>query len=77
MFQMMEKSKHEKFRQLAEKRVTNALKALQLVGNLSNRNNYSYEPEEVSKIIAALEAELKAVKSKFQNSKTQKQNFKL
>jgi len=74
---MVENGKHAKFRQLAEKRVTNALKALQLVGNLSNRNNYSYEPEEVSKIISALESELKAVKSKFQNSKFQKRNFKL
>jgi len=74
---MTENSKHIKFRQLAEKRVTNALKALQLVGNLSSRNNYSYEPEEVSKIIAALETELKAVKSKFQNAKISKRNFKL
>ena len=74
---MMKNSKHIKFRELAEKRVTNALKALQLVGNLSNRNNYFYEPEEASKIIAALESELKAVKSKFNNSKIQKRNFKL
>ena len=32
--------KREKFKKFAEKRVTNALKAISLIGNLANKNNY-------------------------------------
>ena len=55
----------EKFVQLAEKRVVRAIKDLRLIGNLSNRNNYDFEPADADKIVAALEREIKALKGKF------------
>ena len=35
--------KRAKFRELAEKRVSNALKQIQLIGNLSNTRVYEYD----------------------------------
>ena len=57
--------KREKFVELAEKRVMRAIKDLRLIGNLSNKNNYSYNDADVLKIISALDLEVKALKSKF------------
>lgn len=58
-------NKVEKFVELAEKRVNRAIKDLRLVGNLSNRNNYSYTDVQATKMLGALEQELKALKAKF------------
>ena len=57
--------KRQKFVELAEKRVTRAIKDIRLVCNLSNRNNYSYNQDDVKKIVNALEDEIKSLKSKF------------
>jgi len=62
----MEESKNrEKFITLAEKRVTKAIKDLRLIGNLSNKSNYSYDEKDVKKIIGALDSEIKKIKQKF------------
>ena len=58
-------SKLERFERLAEKRVTEALHRLRLVGNLSNRANYAYEDEHVKQIVDVLENELKQLKTRF------------
>lgn len=55
----------EKFVELAEKRVSRVIKDLRLVGNLSNRSNYSYTHQDVRKIIATLKSELDALKARF------------
>jgi hypothetical protein len=55
-----------KFVQLAEKRVSRAIKDLRLIGNLSNRSNYSYTDEDAKKILTALEHELKALRKRFE-----------
>jgi len=55
-----------KFVRLATKRVTNALKSIQLVGNLSNRSNYDYTEEDVQKIFRALQEELNSCRRKFE-----------
>lgn len=75
----MEQSKsREKFVALAEKRVTKAIKNLRLIGNLSNKSNYSYNEKDVKKIIGALENEIKNVKQKFTtDSDSQEIVFKL
>lgn len=57
----------EKFKGLAEKRVIRAVKDLRLIGNLANRNNYVFEQADADKIIAALETELREVKSRFRD----------
>jgi hypothetical protein len=50
---------------LANKRVNAALKALQLVGNLGNRNNYQYDERQAAKTIKALQTELDHTNGKF------------
>lgn len=55
----------EKFITLAEKRVTKTIKDLRLIGNLSNKSNYSYDDNDVKKIISVLETEVKNLKQKF------------
>ncbi|EOP74187.1 hypothetical protein [Bacillus cereus] len=62
---MGENEKLNKFEQLAEKRVSEVLKKMQLIGNLANRNNYDYTDKHVKQIIETLENELKMLKSKF------------
>ena len=57
--------KQERFERLAERRVTEALRALRLVGNLANRRNYTYTGEHAKQIQDALEGGLREVKAKF------------
>ena len=66
----MEQSRNrEKFVALAEKRVTKAIRDLRLVGNLSNKSNYSYTEQDVRKIIVALEQEIKKLRRRFESEK--------
>lgn len=69
-------SKRDKFKELAEKRVNNALKNIQLIGNLSNTNNYDYNEEDVSKIFRTLKEELQTAEARFKIS-NKKSKFKL
>jgi hypothetical protein len=63
----MEREKdRKKFVELAEKRVTRVLKDIRLIGNLSNKSNYSYSDEDVRKIIKALEKEIRKLKLRFE-----------
>ena len=55
-----------KFVELASKRVSKALKDIQLIGNLSNRSNYDYTEADVAKIFRALQDELATCKKKFE-----------
>lgn len=70
----MSATDREKFVRLATKRVSNALKSMQLIGNLSNRSNYDYTETDVQKIFKALQDELSASKKKFEMA--QKRNGK-
>lgn len=68
--------KRDKFKELAEKRVNNALKNIQLIGNLSNTNNYDYNEEDVTKIFKTLKEELQTAEARFKIS-NKKSKFKL
>ena len=68
--------KKGRFIRIAERRTNNILEQLRLLGNCSNKNNYSYTEEDVKKIFNVIETELKEVKMKF-NSKANKEKFKL
>ncbi|CAM5501519.1 hypothetical protein MAUB1S_08381 [Mycolicibacterium aubagnense] len=57
-----------KFVKLASARVTKALKDIQLIGNLANRSNYDYTPDDVTKIFKALNEEIAACKKRFEPS---------
>jgi hypothetical protein len=57
--------KKERFVAIAEKRVNNAIRAINSIGNLSNKRNYSYDEKQVKKIISALRSTVKEVENTF------------
>jgi len=57
----------ETFVRLAEARTKRILKSVRLLGNLSNRSNYSYSQSDVRQIFGAIEAELKSSKNRFKD----------
>jgi len=63
--QRVRQTDREKFVELARKRVSKAMKDIQLIGNLSNRSNYDYTEEDVAKIMKALSDEVSACRKKF------------
>ena len=68
--------KSDRFERLAERRVTEALHKMRLIGNLANRHNYSYSDEQVKQVIEALESEFRQVKARFrQETAVQSQGF--
>jgi len=76
--EMEQSKKREKFVSLAEKRVTKTIKDLRLIGNLSNKTNYSYDEQDVKKIVGALENEVRNIKKQFESDKeSQEVVFKL
>ena len=58
-------TRRDRFVRLANKRVNAAIKAIRLVGNLSNRGNYEYTNEDAAAIARALEKELKQLRHRF------------
>lgn len=60
--------KQAKFRQLANKRVTTALKRIEMVGNLGNRNAYAYTEDEANKVIGALKQAVAEAEARFRPS---------
>lgn len=60
------RSNRDRFVRLAEKRVNRTVKDIRLIGNLSNRNNYSYSEKDVDRIFRTLDQELKASRARFQ-----------
>jgi uncharacterized protein YceH (UPF0502 family) len=71
------RDKRDRFVGLAEKRVNKAIKDIRLIGNLSNRNNYEYEDSEAQAILRVLEQEVKALRSRFEQSSKKSHHFKL
>lgn len=70
--------KREKFQRLAEKRMTNALHDIKLVGNLANRSAYEYSDRDVRKIVKALEDAVAELKQRFRNpTSTGRTEFKI
>ena len=57
--------KRDNFIRLAEARVTRAIAAMRIIGNLSNRSNYEYSEGDVKEIITTLQIELNALKAQF------------
>ena len=62
--------KLERFEKLAERRVTEAIKKIRLISNLSNKNNYDYTEKHVKQIIDTLENEIKHLKNRFREENT-------
>ncbi len=68
--------KRDRFRRLASQRTNNVLKAIQVLGNCSNKSTYSYTPEEINKIFAEIDRNLKETKALFNANRGSKE-FKL
>ncbi len=58
-------TKRDRFVNLAEARVSRAMHAIRLIGNLANKSNYDYTDEDVRKIVGALQAEVAELRQRF------------
>ena len=75
---MLENINRERFVDLAQKRVNKTVNDIRLIGNLSNKTNYSYTEEDVKKIYSALRTALDEMKVRFEiKGSEEKQIFKL
>lgn len=72
----IENGRNKRFKNLAEKRTQKILDTLDLIANLSVRNNYDYSEEEVNEMFSAIENKTSEVKKLFIKQKTQKTEFK-
>lgn len=70
-------AKMTKFEELAERRVNEAIKKIQLIGNLSNAANYEYSEKHVRQILSAIRGEVKNLEARFSSKgKSEKEGFK-
>lgn len=69
-------SKADKFKRLASKRVVNAISKIELITNLAG-SSYEYTPEQVEKILGALQGSVDKVKAAFSKQKIEKTDFRL
>ena len=70
-------TKAEKFKRLAVRRVSTALKALEAVTRLSAIASYEYSPEQVEKLITALGEAMLELQQAYGNGKKAKTPFEL
>ena len=62
-----------KFRQLAERRVTQALRIINRIGNLSNKSSYEFTAEQIGKMFEAMRNELTEAEDRFNRANKPKQ----
>ena len=65
----MEESKREKFVRLAENRMNNALKQIELLSNLSNKRIYDFEQSDVDSMVRTLKAAINNLEHSFDAEK--------
>ena len=65
----------EKFLRLGKNRVNAALRAIRVIGNLSNRGNYDYTPKDVNTMFSALQKALNEAKAKFEGREPADKDF--
>lgn len=58
--------KGEKFRKLAESRMSKIFKDMNLIANLSNKKNYAYNPQQISELFQAYENKGKEIRLFFE-----------
>ncbi len=71
------KVKRERFIKIAENRTNKIIDMIKLLGNCSNKNNYTYSENDVKQIFNAIDQELKNAKIKFQEAENSKKEFRL
>jgi len=73
----MGENKRDRFVRIVETRTNKILDMLRLLGNCSNRANYDYTDEDVKKIFAAIEKEVKNAKNSFLGIDSKEERFTL
>jgi len=71
----IKETKEEYFLRIATPRVKKVLGSLRILGNCSNRNNYSYDQEQVNKMFATITEGLETTIMKFTPSKQEQESF--
>lgn len=71
-----EQEKSQRFKRVAEARTNKIIESVRLLGNCSNRSNYSYSEDDVKKIFNAIESELKVAKQRYK-AKSKNSKFEL
>lgn len=61
------RDKHQRFRELVESRTNKAIEAILRIGNLSNRQIYQFEDQEVRKVIRAPKDAITMIEGRFQS----------
>ena len=61
--------KRERFEKVAVARTNKILDDLRLLGNCSNKNNYSYTEKDIRKIFSAIDSEIRKTKARFLGAK--------
>src|SRR5947208_1419663 len=59
----MSETRNDRFRRLAEARGDRLIREISLLGNLANRKNYEYTPDEVRQLFEPIERELSKVRA--------------
>ncbi|MCD6452940.1 MAG: hypothetical protein J7K77_01460 [Dehalococcoidales bacterium] len=75
MTKLNNETPEERFKRIAELRTNAVLDRLRILGNLSNRQMYSYSEEDIDKIFSAITKQIKEVRAKFNSRKGER--FKL
>jgi hypothetical protein len=71
------KSREERFKLVASRRVQEILNKMRLLRNCANTSNYEYSQEQIEKIFKAIDEEWKNVKLEFNKHQTKHKEFKL
>ena len=74
---MATETKKDKFKRIANLRVNNTLKQIELIGNLSNQSLYEYSSDDLKKILGTLNEKIKEVESRFKKEMNKKNRFSL
>ena len=72
---MEKESRHDRFRRIASRRTNEIVEKIRILGNCSDKSSYEYTEEEINKIFAEIEKQMKLTKCKFLAGKREK--FKL
>ena len=72
---MKGETKEERFKRVVQKRVQNVLDSLRRLSQCSNKRMYAWNDEQLKKIWAAIDKELKGCKAGFEN--VEPEEFKL
>ena len=70
-------TKSDAFIRLAEARTLKALKAIDNIGRLSNRNNYEYDTMQIKSICDALRSAVAEIEQEFKKKAKKQRTFQL